>query len=123
MIKNANLDKAFEELRSIGYFAKRNNECCQTCGWYAVPVEQKDKAVFTHSQDEDSLADYGGSYLAWSGNGKVIVGVLEKHGIETRWEGDEGSRIRFFAKDERTDEELNAEYEARWGSDGDEADE
>lgn len=120
MIKNANLDKAFEELNSIGYFAKRNWECCRTCGWYAVPDENKDNAVFMHEQDEEFLDENGTGYLAWSGNGKVIVGILEKNGVSTDWDGDEDTRIRIFAEDERTEEELEADWKERWGSDEDE---
>jgi len=48
------LSLAFAELRSIGYFAKQNHTCCNTCGWAEVP-ENTNKVVFYHMQSADDL--------------------------------------------------------------------
>jgi hypothetical protein len=51
--QKSNLTLAFEELRSIGYFARQNFWCCQSCAWYAIPEEKSLKSVFFHGQDAD----------------------------------------------------------------------
>ena len=92
------LTLAFEELRKLGYFSKQNFWCCQTCAWHAIPLEQSDKAVFFHAQDAEDLKRKGECYLSWSGDGKEIVSVLNKHGIQTDWEGSETQRIKIITK-------------------------
>ena len=49
------LNLFFKEMRKKGYFAKQKFQCCQTCGWSAIPKEKKDKAVFYHEQDAENL--------------------------------------------------------------------
>ena len=39
----------------MGYFAKENHTCCNSCGWSDVPDVQYDKVIFYHNQDLDSL--------------------------------------------------------------------
>lgn len=95
--KNA-LNLAFEELGSMGYFSKQNFWCCQTCAWNAIPIEESDKAVFFHAQDAEDLRKKGECYLSWSGNGEEIISVLNKHGIQTDWEGSETQRIKIITK-------------------------
>lgn len=87
------LNKAFRELRKKGYFARRHWQCCQSCGWAAIPEGQEDKAVFMHEQDEDCFRDTGKAYLAWSGDGQEIIGVLESSGLTVHWKGTEYDRI------------------------------
>lgn len=41
MNKKANLNQAFKELRKLGYFARQNFWCCQSCAWAAVPMDAK----------------------------------------------------------------------------------
>jgi hypothetical protein len=88
----APIKHAFEELTALGYFAKENHTCCQSCGWAEAP-EGAEKVVFYHNQDLDNLKDDGGCYLSWAGNGKEIVDVLEKHGLVVKWNGNDGTRI------------------------------
>ena len=35
-----NLNNAFKELRKLGYFARQNFKCCQSCAWAAVPMDK-----------------------------------------------------------------------------------
>lgn len=88
------ITKAFKELRKHGYFARQNFWCCQTCAWASVPDSHGERAVFYHNQDNQELLKYGHCYLSWSGNGKEIVDVLEKHGLQVEWEGTENKRIK-----------------------------
>lgn len=88
-----NLTSAFRALRKAGYFAKQNFWCCQSCAWYAVSKENHEKVVFYHKQDRASLAQTGKVHLAWSGDGAEICRILNVHGIETEWDGNECKRI------------------------------
>lgn len=89
-----NLKLAFEELKDLGYFAKQNFACCQSCGWAAMSNEEAQKAVFYHGQDKDDLVSKGYCYLAWSGVGEEIVSVFNKHDIKTEWDGTTNNRIK-----------------------------
>lgn len=88
----APIRKAFEELTKLGYFAKENHTCCQTCGFTETPDDAK-KIVFYHNQDLDDLKENGGCFLSWEGDGKEIVDVLEKHGLKVTWNGSASQRI------------------------------
>ena len=87
------ITEAFKELRKLGYFARQNFLCCQTCAWHGVPDEKGERAVFYHNQDNESLKSDGKCHLAWSGNGTEIVSVLNKHGVKTEWDGSSNKRI------------------------------
>ena len=80
MNKKANLNQAFKELRKLGYFARQNFRCCQTCAWAAVPVDKK-KVVFYHNQAAVDLAKSGECFLCWSGDRDEIAEVLECNGV------------------------------------------
>lgn len=85
---------AFKELRTLGYFARQNFTCCQSCGWASVPDGKEDKVVFFHNQDNDNKKNGEPFYLAWSGDGNQICSVLQSHGVETEWDGSESTRIK-----------------------------
>jgi len=87
----AALTQSFKDLRRLGYFARQNFECCQSCAWATVPEEKEDKVVFYHRQDTKTLeSDF--VYLAWAGDGKEIVSVLKKY-FDVEWSGSEHDRI------------------------------
>lgn len=86
----ANLTKAFKNLRRGGYVCKQNFFCCQSCGRAAITA---DKVIFYHAQDNESLLERGEVWLAWSGDGAHIVEVLEQHGLDCEWDGDDANRI------------------------------
>lgn len=87
---------AFIELQQLGYFAKANFWCCQSCALYAIPDEQE-KYVYYHEQDAKSMIERGGELLlAWGGNGDEICAVLNKHGLKTEWNGSEDMRIKVY---------------------------
>ena len=87
------LTKAFSELRKMGYVAKQNFWCCQRCAWEALTDEEAEKAVFYHEQDNKDLKENGTCNLAWNGDGKLIVEILEKNGVKVDWNGTDNSRI------------------------------
>lgn len=91
---NSLLNKAFKELRKLGYFARQNFWCCQNCGWYAVPEEKKNKAVFYHAQDNEDRMKGNPFYIAWDGDGNEICRVFNECGITTEWNGEPGTRIK-----------------------------
>ena len=37
----AALTQSFKDLRRLGYFARQNFECCQSCAWATVPEEKE----------------------------------------------------------------------------------
>jgi hypothetical protein len=77
----SNLTKAFAALRKAGYFARQNFQCCQGCGWAAVPDDKGEKAVFYHRQDNDSRLRGGKFHLAWSGDQHEICRILTENGV------------------------------------------
>jgi len=92
-IDKSRITEAFRELRKLGYFARQNFLCCQSCAWYEVPKEKAEKVVFYHNQDNDRLKSEGKCHLAWAGDGNEIVSVLNKHGVKTEWDGSSNTRI------------------------------
>ena len=93
-IDKSRITEAFKELRKLGYFARQNFLCCQSCAWSEVPNEKSEKVVFYHNQDNDNLKSEGKCHLAWSGDGNEIVSVLNKHGVKTEWDGSSNTRIK-----------------------------
>ena len=87
------LRAAFQTLRSNGWFARMNFECCATCGWAVADKTEKDNVVFFHSQSNDRLDEIGQCYLHWQGDAITLITVLECHGIKTTWDGDENTAI------------------------------
>ncbi len=88
-----NLNSAFKALRKKGYFARQSWTCCSTCGWYEVPDDKGDKAVFYHKQDATGLRDGRGVYLAWSGDAAEIVKTLTEAGVKAEHDGSPSRRI------------------------------
>jgi len=97
----------------LGYFAKENHTCCNSCGWSDVPDVQYDKVIFYHNQDLDSLKESQGCYLSWSGKGKEIVDVLERNGLKVKWNGKDNARIhiQIVQKNVETREIINCKLQ------------
>jgi len=93
-INKTKLNKAFKQLREMGYFAKQNFLCCQSCGWNAIPDNQSENVVFYNQQDNEDLKETGECYLSWAGNGEAIVETLRGNGIKAEWDGTESDRIK-----------------------------
>jgi hypothetical protein len=89
-----NLNRAFAQLRKLGYTAKQNFWCCSNCAWNALEDDEAEKVVFYHQQDNADLKKTGSCYLAWGGNGEEIVKVLTDNGVKVHWDGDKNKRIR-----------------------------
>lgn len=95
-VDKTKLTNAFRALRKLGYFARQNFLCCQSCAWAAVPEDKAERAVFYHSQDNSNLQKYGETYLAWAGDGNEIVRILNENGVQTEWDGSTNQRIKFI---------------------------
>lgn len=80
-------NKAFAELRKLGYTAKQNFSCCRSCAWTELTEEQAQKAVFFSSQSTELLNTEGRVWLSWSGDGNLIKSIFEKHGCKVEWDG------------------------------------
>jgi hypothetical protein len=96
MNTNPALNKAFKLLRKLGYFARQNFWCCQSCGWAAVPEGKENKAVFYHHQDNHSRVSGDPFYIAWSGDGHEICRVFTECGISVEWDGNSDTRIKLI---------------------------
>ena len=108
--------KAFAALESKGYFTAMHFQCCQSCGWGAVPLDAE-KAVFYHDQDNYAFEsqdepDYNISgklrhklHLAWSVNAKEIIEALADQGLETEWDGSDEHRIAILPLDGKDNDE------------------
>jgi hypothetical protein len=73
---------AFRNLRKVGYIAKQNFWCCQTCGWAAIEEKNPDvkKVIFYHHQDADDIP-YGKVMLAWDGDAEEIKQIVSMTGL------------------------------------------
>jgi hypothetical protein len=90
---SARLNKAFETLRHDGYFCAADWYCCTPCGFNRIPAGYRKKNVWYHGQDAMMLEETGEVYLAWRGNGPLIVEALEREGLHVDWDGDRNHRI------------------------------
>lgn len=86
-INKALFNKAFAELRKLGYTAKQNFSCCRSCAWVELTEEERKKAVFFSKQSTEELNKQGRVYLSWSGDGNLIKSTFEKYGCKVEWEG------------------------------------
>lgn len=91
---------AFKELRKMGYFARMNFWCCQSCACADIPESYNNKYVFYHHQDNASIDKFGnlhknGMYLSHGegGNANEICEVIRKQGLDASWNGDLDTRI------------------------------
>lgn len=125
-MNKANLDAAFKCLRGVGLLARQSFLCCQSCAGYQIALDGKKLldagkppkgCVYYHKQDTENLRDGHDFYLAFGqieyhgdGNevtkigddtaavGKLVVDVLNRHGVETEWDGDPNRRIKVKVK-------------------------
>lgn len=86
------LKTAFNELEKLGYFARINFWCCNTCALADIP-DEVEKFVFTHQQSHDDFLEKGEVYLNWAGSPQEIIQVLENHGFTTEHDGSENKKI------------------------------
>lgn len=115
------LTRAFNALKKMGYIAKKNFSCCQSCAGYEIASTlgetiKKDSGkkskvrgcVFYHHQDNAALKGSGELMLAYGvlgvdgvgdvgiptvEQGKEIVRALEQEGCRVEWDGTEDTRI------------------------------
>jgi hypothetical protein len=107
------LDDAFAELESRGIVSRQNFSCCGNCGVAEIGDEmQSGRAAgrpvrgytFFHMQDTESATEGYGLFLNYGsvekgdaatvGIGREIVAVLQRHGLETDWDGNGSRRIQ-----------------------------
>jgi len=106
------LDSAFAALERGGIVMRQNFSCCGTCGsseiWDEVKVFEAAGGraygyAFYHQQDTERAAEGGGIFLNYGAcedgeepaiaTGRAIVAELERHGLETDWDGTWDKRI------------------------------
>jgi len=121
MATKSSLNRAFADLRKLGYIAKQGFMCCNGCAGNklandlaAKPEEARREvsgAVFYTKQEKDTLLERGEFYLSYGrihvyekgkstayGRptvkvGKVVVETLTKYGIEVEWDGSPDQKI------------------------------
>jgi hypothetical protein len=106
------LDSAFAALEAKGIVSRQDFSCCGTCGSSEIWDEMDDarnagnlvrRYTFFHMQDTESATEGIGLYLNYGsieegGEASVAIGCeiqgeLEKHGLETDWDGTISKRI------------------------------
>ncbi len=106
------LDRAFDELESLGIISRQNFSCCGTCGAGEILDEMAAASkrgvkvagyTFYHAQDAEAAADGYGLCLNYGTEkeeeaaalevARCVVSVLEKHGLATTWDGTWRKRI------------------------------
>ena len=78
------LTKAFRELETLGYFARRRLADCRTCAMTEIPEEFDNLYVYTTDQSD---SDKENQYLYWSApddDPREIIKVLRKHGLKVK---------------------------------------
>ena len=84
---------AFRDLESLGYFARGDWTCCNTCGVAAVPEHYADRFVFYHAQSADDLRERGEVWLNWAGDAELIIRALRRQGLTVEWNGNPNRKI------------------------------
>ncbi len=109
------LNNAFKEFRKMGFIARQNYLCCQTCGFAGAntlveEAQAKGKnvigIVFYHAQDNERKRDGGDFHMSYDGvgdtdqetAGKLICKVLKRNDVVYDWNGDTGTRIGIDTK-------------------------
>ena len=90
------LTVAFRALRRRGWWARKNWQCCQGCGWSSLPEDAGDRVVFYHAQDAECLAATGRVHLAWSGLADELLAELRAAGLAVEWSGAPDRRIEVW---------------------------
>ena len=92
------VSNVLKKLEDRGYFARGPWWCCSSCGWVAVPDDQREKVVFWNEQTDETAFDEVGDllgklFLQWAGDGDEIVKAFEEDGFETEWDGTENMTV------------------------------
>lgn len=112
------LTEAFHQLRKMGFLARQNFRCCQSCASYelgeiasSMTDFKKSKyagTVFYHHQDNTGFNECGKMYLAFGhyfdeddasteSAGRKILDVLKENGLNVEWDGSAHTRIKVLA--------------------------
>ncbi len=100
------INNAFKQLRKLGFVARQNFWCCQTCATSALTqapynLKDGDKFVFYHNQDAQNLKFYGRCHLAFGAtveDGKVIARIFQEQGLKVTWDETMDHRIEIEQK-------------------------
>lgn len=102
-VKRHEIVEALRKLEDKGYVIEPNYSCCSNCSVHELSQEygeDLEKFVYWHEQNEEAFDyDYNKElintlHLGWGGDGREIVNVLRKAGIQTDWEGHPDYKIR-----------------------------
>lgn len=115
------IKEVFRELRHLGYLARMNFWCCQTCAGYALgevwdKKPTKKGAIYFHKQNEERYWEQGVLDIHYFGGrtgddaeeasrktkevGEAIVDLLVKRGVTYRWNGSSNKTIEVFDSSE-----------------------
>lgn len=86
------INKFFDEMKKLGYTAKQNFWCCQSCAWNALSDKDCKRVVFYHNQDKDDIPS-GQLFISWNGTGKTIVDCAKSCGLVVVWNRRKNTRI------------------------------
>lgn len=102
---------AFKDLRQLGFAARMNFLCCQSCGHYSLsdlatktaqPAGEPDY-VFYHAQSAAAFAEpitpLNPLFLHWSGRGEPIRSALVANGLIVNWDGDRSKAMEVTGLD------------------------
>jgi hypothetical protein len=120
------LKQLFKDLRKQGIISRMNFSCCSSCGGYEIttmaqkridegtPKESIRGCCFYHHQDQQgwdrneslmlrygdmSSEKYGDIGLPTIEVGKIITSLLDKYGVQYKWDGNPNSCIEITNPD------------------------
>ena len=91
--------KAFARFRANGGWAKPKWQCCQGCGFAALPKKTK-KVAFWNKQGDESFRKGHDLYISHGHDaaaGWELVALLREQGLVVKWAGDTGKTIEVLA--------------------------
>lgn len=113
-ITRRQIENLFAHLESeLGFLAKFNWACCQSCGWadlhkycqdHEIEFDEKN-IIFCHNPDCERAFGLNRDlqlkskmidtlWIAWSGDGHEIKRALESRGFQVEWDGTEETRMQ-----------------------------
>jgi hypothetical protein len=99
------IEAVFDKLTREGWFAKSDWQCCQSCGWAAIPKAFCGPIAFFHEQDAEQLDIVNSNpscCIAFGHSdetpestiaaGERLVAALKAEGCFVKWDGTENER-------------------------------
>jgi hypothetical protein len=84
------ITQAFKELRKLGYEAHQSVSINEA----RILAMFHDKFVFYYKHERKNLRERGIVFIKFIGDPRIIIEVLERNGIKTEWNGNNGKAIK-----------------------------